>query len=69
MNENLKNWNNLEIENLNNHPELKRRLKVYCISEYMENAIIDDKHLLMEFKDLRDDNRLTLLFEAYPAEY
>jgi hypothetical protein len=62
MNELLKKWKNLKIENLDNESELKRRLKVYCLKEYEEDAIIDDKHLLMEFKNLKDNNRLSQLF-------
>jgi hypothetical protein len=46
MNELLNRWQNLEIENFDNHPELKRRLTVHCISEYQEDALTDDAHLL-----------------------
>lgn len=54
---------NLVIDNFENHPELKRRLEIYISTTYQENAIFDDKHLLMEFNYLRDNNMLIELFK------
>jgi len=68
MSDLLKKWKKLKIENFDKESELKRRLKVYCISQYEEDVIVDDKHLLMEFQYLRDNNQLNLLLEEYPSE-
>ena len=54
----LQDLENLTIENFDNHPELKRRLIVYCIATYQEDAIIDDYHLLMEFNYLKLNKKL-----------
>ena len=52
----------LEIKNLDNHPDLKRRLIVYVLSEYESDAILDDKHLLLEFKRLKKSENLEVLW-------
>jgi len=69
MNELLKTWKNLEIENFDLCPELKRRLILYCLNEYEEDAILDDVHLLAEFRYLKDNSQLSYLFRKYRVEY
>jgi hypothetical protein len=55
---NLKELEKLKIEDFKNHPDLKRRLTVYCIATWEHYAIIDDYHLLMEFYDLQRNKEL-----------
>ncbi|MFD0837112.1 hypothetical protein ACFQ0I_15140 [Mariniflexile aquimaris] len=54
---------NLVIDNIDNHPELKRRLEIYISMTYEENAIFDDKYLLKEFNYLKENNMLNELFK------
>lgn len=53
---------NEEITDFENNPVLKKLLVDYCIMQYEENAIIDDDHLIMEFKLLKNENKLNDLF-------
>ncbi|MGY0391738.1 hypothetical protein ACW5R3_04130 [Bizionia sp. KMM 8389] len=69
MNEKQKEWANLEIKSFDKHQDLKRRLALYILSEYEENAIIDDAHLLTEFRYLKDNNQLNYLFRKYRVDY
>lgn len=65
MNELIEEWKNLEIINFDNHPELKRRLTVYCLAIYEEDTILDIKHLMSEFKYLKKHNKLQYLLREY----
>lgn len=59
---NLEELKQLEIENFDNHPDLKRRIEVYVLSKYESDAILDDKHLLLEFKLLKKTKNLEVLW-------
>lgn len=52
------------ITNLNHSPILKSLLVNYVLTNYEENAIVDDDHLMMEYKLLKRSNQLHLLFEC-----
>ena len=54
----------LEIKNFDKHPDLKRRLISYIIIQYEGDAIIDEKHLLMEFQSLKKSKKLGELYEG-----
>jgi len=60
----LKELKQLEIENFDKHTDLKRRLISYIKIQYEGDAIIDEKHLLMEFKSLKNSNKLSELFKG-----
>jgi hypothetical protein len=53
----------IEIEDFRYNPKLRKMLVNYCLRMYEENAIIDDYHLLEEYKLLKRDNNVHLLFE------
>ena len=53
---------NEEITSFEINPALKKLIIDYCIIQYEENAIIDDDHLMMEFKLLKNENKLNDLF-------
>jgi hypothetical protein len=53
---------NEEITGFENNPVLKKLIINYCLMQYEENAIIDDDHLIMEFRLLQKENRLHELF-------
>jgi len=55
---NLKELEKLKIKNFINHPDLKRRLTLYCIATYEDDAMIDDYHLLTVFHDLQRNKEL-----------
>ncbi|RXP64552.1 hypothetical protein EC396_00830 [Lutibacter sp. HS1-25] len=52
----------LEIENFNEQPDLKRRLKIHVLNKYQGDASFKDKDLLKEFNLLKENNELNLLF-------
>jgi hypothetical protein len=52
-----------EIEDFRFNPKLRKMLVNYCLRMYEENAIIDDYHLLEEYKLLKRDNMVHVLFE------
>jgi hypothetical protein len=54
----------MELQNFESNPILRQLLANYCLTHYEENAIIDDKHLLMEYRLLERNNELHLLFEV-----
>ena len=54
----------MELQNFNLNPNLRELLANYCLINYEENAIIDDEHLMMEYRLLERNNELHLLFEA-----
>ena len=54
----------MELQNFNLNPNLRELLANYCLINYEENAIIDDEHLIMEYRLLELNNELHLLFEA-----
>ncbi|TXD53652.1 hypothetical protein [Polaribacter sp. IC063] len=58
----VKKYEELEVENFDKHPDLKRRLKVYVLSEYESDVILDDKHLLLEFELLKKSKNLEVLW-------
>lgn len=59
-----------EINDFRYNPILKKMLVNYCLRMYEENAILDDVHLLMEYKLLIRDNNLNALFvEEYLINY
>jgi hypothetical protein len=62
-NVNFEKLKNLDIENLADYPDLKRRLEVYISNELGKDAIIDMKHLKMKFNLLRQNDKLTELFK------
>lgn len=54
-----------EMEEMNDfryNPILRQMLVNYCIRMYEENAILDDEHLMMEYRLLIRDNNLNALF-------
>lgn len=51
-----------EIKDLNRNPLLKQLLANYCLMVYEENAIIDDEHLLKEYRWLVSNNKLDEIF-------
>ena len=53
----------IEIEDFRYNPKLRKMLVNYCLRMYEENAIIDDYHLLEEYKLLKRDNKVHVLFE------
>ena len=53
----------IEIEDFRYNPKLRKMLVNYCLRMYEENAIIDDYHLLEEYKLLKRDNNVHVLFE------
>lgn len=53
----------IEIEDFRYNPKLRKMLVNYCLRMYEENAIIDDYHLLEEYKHLKRDNKVHVLFE------
>ena len=53
---------NEEITDFDNNPILRILLVEYCLMQYEENAILDDEHLLMEYKLLISENRLNDIF-------
>jgi hypothetical protein len=54
----------MELQNFNLNPNLRELLANYCLINYEENAIIDDEHLIMEYRLLELNKELHLLFEA-----
>ncbi len=59
-----------EINDFRYNPILRKMLVNYCLRMYEEDAIIDDEHLLMEYKLLIRDNNLNALFmEEYLINY
>ena len=59
-----------EIKDFRYNPILRKMLVNYCLRMYEEDAIIDDEHLLMEYKLLIRDNNLNALFmEEYLINY
>jgi hypothetical protein len=60
----------MQITNFNYNPKLRQFLVDYCLRMYEYNAILDDEHLLMEYKLLLNDNNLNALFlEEYLINY
>lgn len=55
--------NYFTISDLNNSPMLKALLIEFINTNYEENSIYDDDHLLMEYNYLVKFNKLNLLFE------
>lgn len=53
-----------EIKNFNRNPLLRQLLANYCLMVYEENAIIDDEHLLKEYRWLLLENKLAELFNS-----
>ena len=51
-----------EINDLNRNPLLRQLLSNYCLMVYEENAIIDDEHLLSEYRWLVANNKLDEIF-------
>lgn len=60
---NLDKLNQLEIENLEEHPDLKRRVKIHVSNKHQNKAVFDDESLVKEFNLLKENNELNLLFE------
>jgi hypothetical protein len=52
----------MEINNLNHNPTLRELLINYVLRMYEEASILDDEHLLMEYRLLLRENRLNDLF-------
>ena len=52
----------MEINNLQHNPTLRDLLKNYVLRMYEEASILDDEHLLMEYRLLLRENRLNDLF-------
>ena len=52
----------MEINNLKHNPTLRELLKNYVLRMYEEASILDDEHLLMEYRLLLRENRLNDLF-------
>ena len=52
----------MEINNLNHNPTLRELLKNYVMRMYEEASILDDEHLLTEYRLLLRENRLNDLF-------
>ena len=52
----------MEINNLQHNPTLRDLLKNYVLRIYEEASILDDEHLLMEYRLLLRENRLNDLF-------
>jgi hypothetical protein len=60
----------IEIKNFKNNPILKDLLIEYIYRTYEDDAIIDDDHLMMEYRLLLRENRLNDLFiEEYLQNY
>lgn len=60
----------IEIKNFKNNPILKDLLIEYIYRTYEVDAIIDDDHLMMEYRLLIRENRLNDLFiEEYLQNY
>jgi hypothetical protein len=60
----------IEIKNFKNNPILKDLLIEYIYRTYEDDAIIDDDHLMMEYRLLIRENRLNDLFiEEYLQNY
>jgi hypothetical protein len=53
-----------DIRDLSHNPMLKALLINYVLTNYEENAITDDYHLMMEYNLLRRTNQLHQLFTA-----
>ena len=53
----------LEIENFDNHPDLKRMIKIHVLNKYQNKAVFEDDSLIKEFNLLKENNELELLFE------
>jgi hypothetical protein len=62
-NVNFEKLKNLEIENLADYPDLKRRLEVYITNELDKDAVIDMKHLKMKFNLLKQNDELSELYK------
>jgi hypothetical protein len=60
----LKELKSLKIESLENHPDLRRRLKNYILINYESDAIVDENHLIMEFKLLKQNSKLSELYRG-----
>lgn len=59
-----------EINDFKYNPILRKMLVNYCLRMYEEDAILDDEHLLMEYRLLITDNNLNALFvEEYLINY
>jgi hypothetical protein len=54
----------MELLNFNLNPLLRELLVNYCLINYEENAIIEDRYLIMEYHLLERNNELHRLFEA-----
>jgi hypothetical protein len=54
----VKELNKIKIKNFDKHPDLKRRLKNYVTCMYESDAILDDKHLLLEFEMLQKTKKI-----------
>ena len=52
----------MEINNLQHNPTLRDLLKNYVLRIYEEASILDDEHLLTEYRLLLRENRLNDLF-------
>ena len=60
---NLAELEQLEIENFDEHPDLKRRVKIHVSNIRQNKAVFDDENLIKEFNLLKANNELKLLFE------
>jgi hypothetical protein len=55
-----------EINDFKYNPILREMLVNYCLRMYEGDAIIDDEHLMMEYRLLISDNNLNALhYEEY----
>lgn len=55
-----------EINDFRYNPILRQSLVNYCLRMYEDDAILDDEHLMMEYKLLIADNNLNALhYEEY----
>lgn len=54
--------NEFELKDFSRNPELRKLLVNYCLMVYEENAIIDDEHLLSEYRYLVANNKLDEIF-------
>ena len=53
-----------EIKDLKKNPILRQLLSNYCLATYEDNAIINDEHLLQEYRWLVANNKLDELFNS-----
>jgi hypothetical protein len=59
-----------EINDFKHNPILREMLVNYCLRMYEADAIIDDEHLMMEYRLLITDNNLNALhYEEYLINY